>query len=273
MPLDDLNYYGRFDLIFDPFLKNSKFSYFESKDSKEALLRLKFLQQAKGFAVMTGNPGCGKTTCIREWCKNLPGSLYKVCYSSLSTLTVHDFYRELASNLGGQPAFRKTDNFHIIQNEIIQLASNKRITPVIIIDEANHLGPSVLTDLKILFNFEMDSKDRAIILLAGNQQLNYSLKLSVHESIRQRIIMNYHMSGLTEKECAAYIQHRLKDGSCRMQIFDDQAANAIVSASNGIPRMLNKICSRCLLIADAQKRNTVNLEVAMSAINDCELGI
>lgn len=272
MPLKDLNYFGRFDLVCDPFLKNSKFTNFKSMDSKEATIRLNFLQQAKGFGVLTGAPGCGKTTCIREWCNSLPSSLYKVCYSSLSTLTVMDFYRDLVCNLDGQPAFRKTDNFHIIQDEIMQLTTSKRITPVIVIDEANHLGPSILTDLKILFNFEMDSKDRAIILLAGHQQLNYNLKLAVHESLRQRIIMNYHMSGLTEEESRAYIQQRLKDGGCRIQVFDEQAVTAIISESKGIPRLLNKVCSRCLLIADAKKQDTVTLEIAMSAINDCVIG-
>ena len=84
-------------------------------------------------------------------------------YSSLSTLTVNDFYRNLAAELGAQPAFRKTDNFKIIQDEINRLVLEKRQTPVIIIDEANYIGNAVLNDLKMLFNFEMDSKDRAVV--------------------------------------------------------------------------------------------------------------
>ena len=111
--------------------------------------------------------------CIRD--RNT--SLYKVVYSSLSTLTVNDFYRNLAAELGAQPAFRKTDNFKIIQDEINRLVLEKRQTPVIIIDEANYIGNAVLNDLKMLFNFEMDSKDRAVVLLSGLPQLNSTLRL------------------------------------------------------------------------------------------------
>ena len=77
------------------------------------------------------------------------------------------FTRNLATELGAQPAFRKTDNFKIIQDEINRLVLEKRQTPVIIIDEANYIGNAVLNDLKMLFNFEMDSKDRAVVLLSG----------------------------------------------------------------------------------------------------------
>lgn len=78
-------------------------------------------------------------------------------YTSLSTVTVNDFYRNLAASLGAQASYRKTENFHIIQEEINRLALDKRKTPVIIIDEANYIKNAVLNDLKILFNFEMDS--------------------------------------------------------------------------------------------------------------------
>ena len=121
-------------------------------------------------------------------------------YSSLSTLTVNDFYRNLATELGDQPAFRKTDNFKIIQDEINRLVLEKRQTHVIIIDEANYIGNAVLNDLKMLFNFEMDSKDRAVVLLSGLPQLNSTLRLSIHEPFRQRIVMNYNLEGMTKAE-------------------------------------------------------------------------
>ena len=100
-------------------------------------------------------------------------------YTSLSTVTVNDFYRNLAASLGAQPSYRKTENFRIIQEEINRLALDKRKTPVIIIDEANYIKNAVLNDLKILFNFEMDSRDRAVILLVGLLQLNNTLPLLV----------------------------------------------------------------------------------------------
>ena len=100
---------------------------------------------------------------IRNWARGLNPSLYKVIYSSLSTLTVMEFYRNLAAQLGMEPSYRKNDNFRIIQEAINRLALEKRQTPVIIMDEANYINPKILNDLKILFNFEMDSRARAVI--------------------------------------------------------------------------------------------------------------
>ncbi len=125
---------------------------------------------------------------------------YKVIYTTLSTLTVNEFYKPLAEQFGLESMFRKNDNFRIIQNEFTRYAVEKRITPVIIIDEANYMRHSILNDLKLLFNFEMDSKDRAVVLMVGLPQLNNTLRLVAHEPLRQRITMNYHLEGLVKRK-------------------------------------------------------------------------
>ena len=113
-----MDYTARYGLEFNPFLKNSKEVLVETQEYKEVLFRLNYLLTTKGFGLLTGSAGRGKTTAVRNWASGLNTSLYKVVYSSLSTLTVNDFYRNLAAELGAQPAFRKTDNFKIIQGEI-----------------------------------------------------------------------------------------------------------------------------------------------------------
>ena len=85
--------------------------------------------------------------------------------------------------LGNEPAFKKPDNFRIIQEEITRLSLEKRKTPIIIIDEANYINNTILNDLKILFNFEIDSRDRAAILLAELPKLNSTLQLQIHEPL------------------------------------------------------------------------------------------
>ena len=183
-----------------------------------------------------------------------------------------EFYRNLSQGLGGQPGYRKTDNFNIIQNEISRYALEKKITPVIIIDEADHMGHKILADLKILFNFDMDSKDRAVILLVGLPQLNNTLNLSVHEPLRQRFVMNYHMEGMTKEEGKTYIKKKLEAAGCRYPVFDENATEAILNASNGTPRLVNKICNTALLIANSKGRTDVDLESAEKAICDIQLG-
>lgn len=267
-----MEYAARFGLEFNPFLKNAKEITVETAGYREALFRLSYLAKTKGFGLLTGSSGRGKTTAVRNWAASLNPSLYKVVYSSLSTLTVMDFYRSLVDGLGGTPAFRKTDNFRAIQDEVRRLSLEKKQTPVIIIDEANYINTAVLNDLKIIFNFEMDSRDRAVVLLVGLGQLNNTLRLSIHEPLRQRLIMNYHLDGMSREEGRAYISRKLEGAGGVPGIFEDTALEAVLNAADGTPRMVNKLCNACLLVADSLKLDTINADAAMKAISDCELG-
>lgn len=267
-----MDYHCRFGMEENPFLKNSREILFETAEFKEVQTRLKLLETTRGFGLLTGSAGKGKTTAIRVWSKSLNPSLYKVIYNSLSTLTVTEFYRNLASGLGLVPAYRKPDNFRMIQDEITRYAVEKRITPIFIIDEANHVGNAILNDLKILFNFDMDSRDRAIVLLAGLPQLNHTLNLGIHEPLRQRITMNYNMEGLSKEESKLYIQEKLRGVRCSLQVFDDNALEALANAANGIPRQLNKLANTCLVIAASRNADHVDSDLVMQAISDSQLG-
>lgn len=266
-----MDYTVRYGLEFNPFLKNSKEILIHTNEYKETQFRLDYLAKTKGFGLLTGSPGRGKTTAVRNWAVTLNPSLYKVVYSSFSTLTPNDFYRNLVTELGAQPVFRKPDNFRIIQDEITRLAVEKRKTPVIIIDEANYINNAILSDLKILFNFEMDSKDRAAILLTGLPTLNTTLKLGIHEPLRQRIVMNYEIGGLTKEEGRQYISEKLKCAGCNQAVFEDNAIEAVLNAADGIPRMINKLCNTCLLIGDSTKSDIITSDIVMKAVNDSEL--
>ena len=112
-----MDYFTRYGLEFNPFIKNSKEILIDTTEYKETLFRLDYLAKTKGFGILTGSAGRGKTTAVRSWAASLNPSLYKVVYSSLSTLTLNDFYRNLVKELGNEPAYKKPDNFRIIQDE------------------------------------------------------------------------------------------------------------------------------------------------------------
>ena len=266
-----MDYTARFGLEFNPFIKNSREIPVETQETKEVRFRLEYLAATKGFGLLTGTPGLGKTAALRTFAASLSPSLYKVVYTGLSTLTVQEFYRHLASSLGAEPAFRKVDNFRTIQAMISRLAIEKRITPVIILDEADHMGSAILDDLKILFNFEMDSRDRAVVLLAGQPRLAHTLSLNPQEALRQRIVMNYCMEGLTKDEGRSYVSAKLSGAGCRQTVFDDGALEAVLNAANGIPRIINRLCDACLLISHTDGLGTVTADAAMKAINDIQI--
>ena len=261
----------RYGLEFNPFLKNSKEILFQGKEYREALFRLNYLSRTRGFGVLTGSPGRGKTTTVRNWSAELSPALFKVAYTSLSTVAVNEFYRNLASTLGVEPAYHKTKNFRAIQDEVTRLAVDKKKTPVIIIDEASHVCKEILDDLKILFNFEMDSCDRAVVLLVGLPKLNHTLQLSVHEPLRQRIVMNYNLEGYSKEEGREYIAKKLGGAGCSQTVFEDDAVEAILNAADGTARMINKLCSAALVLGNSREIPVIHAETAMQAISDCEL--
>ena len=146
------------------------------------------------------------------------------------------------------------------------------MTPVIIIDEANYINNAILNDLKILFNFEMDSRDRAAVLLVGLPKLNSTLRLAIHEPLYQRLVMHYNLEGLSKEEGRSYIHEKLKGAGCNQTVFHEAAVEAILNAADGTPRIINKLCNAGLLIGDSSKSEIITADIAMQAINDCELG-
>lgn len=124
----------------------------------------------------------------------------------------------------------------------------------------------------MLFNFEMDSKDRAIVLLSGLPQLNSTLRLSIHEPFRQRLVMNYKMEGMSKKGGHTYVADKLKGAGCSQTGFEENALEAILNAANGTPRMINKLCNASLLVGNSSDLNIITADAVMRAINDCELG-
>lgn len=267
-----MDYTARYGLEFNPFLKNSKDIPVDTAEMSEAKVRLNYLGNTKGFGVLTGEPGRGKSTAARIWTSSLNPSLFKVSYNSLSSLTVMDFYRQIAASLGAEPSFRKNDLFNDIQREVKRCALEKRITPVIVIDEADMLSHKILSDLQIMFNFEMDSRDLAVILLVGQPRLNTTLNQSTHESLRQRIVMNYHMGGFSKEEGRTYIIKKLDGAGCRQTVFDENAVEAILNSANGTARMVNKICSRSLMIGASQNKSIIDADTVRKAVEDTQLG-
>lgn len=266
-----MNYVSRFGLEFNPFIKNSKEVLVNTSNYKEIKFRLDYLLQTKGFGLITGEPGLGKTTSIRNWANSLNSSAYKVVYIPLATLNVSESYRQLASGLNVTPHFRKSDNFKEIQEGIKRYALDKKITPVIIFDEANYLSPATLNDLKILFNFDMDSKDLAIIILAGLPVINNSLNNRANEPLKQRIITSYELEFLNEEESKKYIETKLKSARGTIDIFESGALQAIVSYSKGNPRLLSKLCNEVLLVGNNKNKNVIDEDIVMMAVNEIEL--
>ena len=260
-----MNYLRKFGMEYNPFLK-SKDIKIELSEYKQLLFRLKHLEEIKGIGIITGEPGLGKTTAIRYWTNTLNKTMFKVIYIPHSTLTVMEFYRLLCDEFSLEVNYSKRKNFKSIQDVI-----EKRITPVIILDEANYLPSSILNDLKILLNFDMDSKDNVILILIGQKTFLSTLSLKSNESLKQRISMNYNISGLSNDEARYYIDQKLQASGLNTNLLSIEAYNQVINAANGVPRIINQIMDKALLLLCNYKLEEITETIAMEAINEVAL--
>ena len=265
-----MNYLRKFGMEYNPFLK-SKDIKIELSEYKQLLFRLKHLEEIKGIGIITGEPGLGKTTAIRYWTNTLNKTMFKVIYIPHSTLTVMEFYRLLCDEFSLEVNYSKRKNFKSIQDEIKRLVIEKRITPVIILDEANYLPSSILNDLKILLNFDMDSKDNVILILIGQKTFLSTLSLKSNESLKQRISMNYNISGLSNDEARYYIDQKLQASGLNTNLLSIEAYNQVINAANGVPRIINQIMDKALLLICNYKLEEITETIAMEAINEVAL--
>ena len=261
-----------FGMKCNPFKKgfDSKKS-FEFNDFNEMQARLNYLLKNKGIGLFTGSSGLGKTYSIKYFSEHLNVGLYKVVYISLSTLTVRDFYKSLCFGLGITPENGKIDMFKQIQETIKTYVNERKITPIIILDEAQYLRPEILNDIKMLLNFDMDSKDYAVLILMGQPTLNNLLSRNTHEALRQRIIINYTFAGIGKKEVEKYLENRLKLAGMNEKMFEENAIEALTSNCNGSIRKLNTIIEKCLMICEQKEENIVTSETVLLAENEINL--
>ena len=180
-------------------------------------------------------------------------------------------YRQLAQSFNLEPRYKKYENFNMIQEAIRRLSIEKKITPVIIFDEANYISNAFLNDLKILFNFDMDSKDLTVVLLVGQPTIINTLKLKANDAVRQRIITSYNVEPMSMEESSKYITGKLKAAGSSQEVFTPGAIKAISSYANGNPRIISRICDLALMAADKLGKNFIDEDMAMMAINEREI--
>ena len=255
-----------------PFQKASRYKHlYKGEDIQQLEARLEHLKKVRGIGLITGKPGTGKTAAIREFTNGLNPALFKVIYLQMTTVTVVEFFRMLSNELGLEPCHKKADLFRQIQYEIEYQCEEKKCTPVIVIDEAQYLSNAILRDLVMLLNFEMDSRDCCILILSGLPALNRILRQGVNESLRQRIIVNYHVNGLSRKEAGEYIEWCLKESGCEEPIFSEDAIEAAWRFSQGSVRVMDALLSRSMIEATHQNMRQITAEVVTLAREDSEL--
>ena len=222
------------------------------------------------FLIVTGDSGCGKTTAIRQFMAGLDPARTVALYVSESSLTPRNFYFDVLNQLGIKPHFFRGDAKRQLMKEI-QLLSNDKKLPIIIIDEAHLCDMEMLTEIRFLLNFDMDSRSPMALILAGQSEIRDILKKQVYEAISQRIDLRCHIPPLDRSQTAEYISAHVAFASgSTLEIFTDAAVSAIFDFSAGLPRKINRLASLCLMHAAQSGKRFVD-DHMVSLIIDGEL--
>jgi general secretion pathway protein A len=191
----------------EPFSKDAgEQALFRHSSFNELSSRLTYIKKYRGIMLLTGDPGTGKTTALRSFFASLKEQSFFPVYLPLSTVGITEFYQQINQALGGEPCSRKNHLFKSIQERILDLALNRNKVPVIVIDECHLLKNENFFELQIITNFNMDSFDPCIFILAAQSHLNDRLQRSILNSFNQRISIKYHLFPLGIEECSAQFQ-------------------------------------------------------------------
>ncbi|HET8816358.1 MAG TPA: AAA family ATPase [Pseudidiomarina sp.] len=265
-----LNYFGLhttpFSIAPDP-----QFLYM-SERHQEALAHLTYgLQGSGGFILLTGEVGTGKTTVSRALLEQLADST-RTAFILNPMLNEHELLATLCDEFGIRYAKRSvTDKKLTDKLSAFLLAAHANGEQcVVLIDEAQHLQPQVLEQLRLLTNLETNQEKLLRVILIGQPELQDLLRRRELRQLAQRITARYHLLPLQLEDTERYINYRLQVAGATRGLFDSKAISTIHKLSEGIPRRLNLLCDRALLAAYNEQAPVVSVRHVKEAAQELD---
>lgn len=249
-----------FDLTPDPAC------FVSTKRHNEALAALYYgIRWHKGFVVVTGEVGTGKTLLLRCLLRLLKDSR-DISYAYLfnSRLLATEFLQYILSDFGLPASGKNKGELLLTLGQFLLSRGSKRLTTVLIIDEAHHMSDDLLEEVRLLSNLETTDDKLLQIVLVGQPELDDKLDSLGLRQLKQRIALRAHLSSLELEETREYVNKRLEiagaDGH-RESIFSGDAIEAVHRYSQGLPRLVNTICENGLIAAYAKQSSRVSSEI------------
>jgi general secretion pathway protein A len=264
-----------FGLRANPFNVNPDPRYlFLTRHTEEALACLTYgIQSRKGFVLLTGEVGTGKTTLINKLLEWLRAQQVPTAFIFNSRMNVPQFLDYMMTDFGIPCDSRSKSQVLLRLYNWLLERYRAGETAVLIVDEAQNLADEVLEEIRMMTNLETFTEKLLQIVLVGQTELEQRLKQPNLRQLRQRLTLRAKTHPLTLEEAKAYIQQRLRiAGSNGQQIFDGDALTAIHRYSTGIPRVVNLICEHCLVSAFVDQQRTVTVGIVDAVARDFDLG-
>lgn len=229
--------------------------FFGSKGHKRAMAYLEYgLSQGEGFIVITGEVGAGKTTLVRNLFRTLESENILAAQIVNTHLDSDDTLRMVAAAFGLPYENSGKASLLIGLEEFFRKCDQQGKRALLVVDEAQNLSPRTVEELRMLSNFQTDDKPLLQTFLLGQPEFRRTLLSGDMQQLRQRVTATYHLGPMDLSETQSYIEHRLSTaGWSGDPSFDESAFAAIYDYTGGIPRKINTLCDRLLLMGCLEK--------------------
>jgi general secretion pathway protein A len=239
---------------------------------REGLATLVYgVRARKGFLLLTGEVGTGKTTLLHALLSQLDAKTASAFIFN-PRLQALDFFRMVLDEYGiAEPCVTKADFLMALNRFLIdRLEKNQPV--LLIVDEAQNLTPELLEEIRLLSNLETSTSKLIQIMLVGQPELRGMLARPELRQLRQRIVLRHHLRPFDAEECEAYVQERLRlAGHTGKEVFDRGALREIFALTGGVPRLVNALCDSALLLGFARDRQTLGRAEVHEAARDLDL--
>lgn len=239
---------------------------------REGLATLVYgVRSRKGFVMLTGEVGTGKTTLLHALLAQLDANTDSA-YIFNSRLEPLDFFQLLFDDLGiEKTCTRKVEYLLALNHYLIDRLKDDR-TVLLIIDEAQNLSPEMLEEIRLLSNLETPNTKLIQILLVGQPELSEMLDRDDLRQLRQRIVLRHELQPFDAGELESYVEERLRlAGYTGKGIFKRSAFRELFAVTGGVPRLVNVVCDGALLTGYGRDQATLGAEVIREVANDLHL--
>jgi putative secretion ATPase (PEP-CTERM system associated) len=246
--------------------------FYASQGHSRAYAHLVYgIAQREGFIIVTGEVGAGKTTLIERLCAELEPGAFIV--SRIETSQVHgdDLLRLVARGFGVPTGGTKADVLGAISDTLRATAGEGQPRHLLIVDEAQALSPTALEELRMLSNVTAEGRALLQTLLIGQPQLRRLIASPDLDQLRQRVLASYHLDGLSKAETRAYIEFRLRAAGWEGRpAWEEGAMDRVHELTGGIPRRINRLCSRVLLTGALEKVDLLTIRMVEDTAAELE---
>ena len=228
---------------------------------REALSTLKYgVMDNKGFLLLTGEVGTGKTTLINRLVEDIHGKAYTAKIPDPG-LSKYDFYRMVSRYFGLPIEVRTKSDFIEPFSRFLNDAHEEKKSVLLLIDEAQRLKHDLMEEIRLLSNLERQDAKLLNIFFVGQNEFNSILLQPENRALMRRITITYNIDPLDQSETCEYIRHRLKTAGAGYDIFSTAAMEAVFDFSRGYPRQINIICDLAMFFSSQVSRRTISRKI------------